>query len=92
VAAAIRGVAAAIPYSVAVVALGTGTAASRDDRGVSELILMSDPRVAAVSMRECGERLVDVRQGGQLLVDLRKQDDSGCYGPKGIDDINEGQG
>ncbi|MFJ7272424.1 M15 family metallopeptidase [Streptomyces sp. NPDC099050] len=41
---------------------------------MSEIILMSDPRVAAIPVEECGERLVDVRLGGLLLVDARKQD------------------
>jgi D-alanyl-D-alanine dipeptidase len=43
---------------------------------MSEIILMSDPRVAAVVVRECGESLIDIRRGGPLLVDLRKQGDS----------------
>ncbi|MFH8609934.1 M15 family metallopeptidase [Streptomyces sp. NPDC018029] len=34
---------------------------------------MSDPRVAAVPVYECGERLVDVREGTGLLVDVREQ-------------------
>ncbi|MFE0100703.1 M15 family metallopeptidase [Streptomyces sp. NPDC059009] len=34
-----------------------------------EIILMSDPRVAAVPVQECGERLVDVRQESRLLAD-----------------------
>ncbi|MFF3641607.1 M15 family metallopeptidase [Streptomyces sp. NPDC002564] len=46
---------------------------------------MADPRVAAIPVRECGERLVDVRRpggaaagrGGRgLLVDARKQEGS----------------
>ncbi|MBC9724879.1 M15 family metallopeptidase [Streptomyces sp. TRM68367] len=41
---------------------------------MSEIILMSDARVAAVPVRECGEPLVDVR--GSLLVDDRKHGDS----------------
>ncbi|NEA44616.1 M15 family metallopeptidase [Streptomyces sp. SID11385] len=40
---------------------------------MSELILMADPRVAAIPLRECGEPLVDVRVGGELLVDTRKE-------------------
>jgi D-alanyl-D-alanine dipeptidase len=42
----------------------------------SEIVLMSDPEVAAVPVYECGERLVDVREGGRLLVDQRKWHDS----------------
>jgi len=41
---------------------------------VSEIILMSDARVAAVPVEECGEPLVDV--SGVLLVDERKNKDS----------------
>ncbi|MEE1830489.1 dipeptidase, partial [Streptomyces sp. SP17KL33] len=45
---------------------------------MSEIILMSDPRVAAVPVYECGEPLVDVRRG-PLLVDVRTQDDSDAF-------------
>jgi len=41
---------------------------------VREIILMSDARVAAVPVEECGEPLVDV--SGVLLVDERKNKDS----------------
>ncbi|MFF9282801.1 M15 family metallopeptidase [Streptomyces griseosporeus] len=41
---------------------------------MSEIILMSDARVAAVPVEECGEPLVDVR--GSLLTDGRKHKDS----------------
>ncbi|MFF2653669.1 M15 family metallopeptidase [Streptomyces sp. NPDC058045] len=43
---------------------------------MTEIVLMSDPRVAAVPVAECGERLVDVRRDGLLLVDQRKRQDS----------------
>ncbi|MFE5657060.1 M15 family metallopeptidase [Streptomyces sp. NPDC056517] len=43
---------------------------------MTEIVLMSDPKVAAVPVRECGERLVDVRSGSALLVDERKRQDS----------------
>ncbi|MFF7330534.1 M15 family metallopeptidase [Streptomyces sp. NPDC008150] len=43
---------------------------------MTEIVLMSDPKVAAVPVRECGERLVDVRRGGALFVDERKGPDS----------------
>lgn len=43
---------------------------------MTEIVLMSDPRVAAVPVRESGERLVDVRGGGALLVHERKENDS----------------
>ncbi|MCI3935417.1 M15 family metallopeptidase [Streptomyces sp. AN091965] len=41
---------------------------------MSEIILMSDPRVAAIPVAECGEQLVDVRRDGGLRVDDREQD------------------
>lgn len=43
---------------------------------MTEIVLMSDPKVAAVPVRECGEQLVDVRRGGALLVDERKRQGS----------------
>ncbi|MFE7572028.1 M15 family metallopeptidase [Streptomyces sp. NPDC057539] len=47
---------------------------------MTEIVLMSDPRVAAVSVQECGERLVDVRRDSSLLVDERKwQDPAGAF-------------
>ncbi|MEU3425121.1 M15 family metallopeptidase [Streptomyces gardneri] len=46
---------------------------------MTEIILMSDPRVAAIRVAECGEDLVDVRQGGALPVDTRKQDPEGAF-------------
>lgn len=41
-------------------------------------MLMSDHRVAAVPLEECGEELVDVRTHG-LKVDARKQDAAGAF-------------
>ncbi|MEV0440877.1 M15 family metallopeptidase [Streptomyces spectabilis] len=41
---------------------------------MSEIILMSDPRVAAIPVAECGEQLVDVRTDGGLHVDDRQRD------------------
>ncbi|WP_314615948.1 M15 family metallopeptidase [Streptomyces stackebrandtii] len=46
---------------------------------MTEIILMSDPRVAAIPVAECGERLVDVRLGGTLAVDTRKQDPEDAF-------------
>ncbi|MGY0060550.1 M15 family metallopeptidase [Streptomyces sp. LZ34] len=46
---------------------------------MSEIILMSDPKVSAIPIQECGEPLVDVRRGGSLLVDIRKQDPAGAF-------------
>ncbi|WP_435298123.1 M15 family metallopeptidase [Streptomyces sp. YPW6] len=42
------------------------------------LVLMSDPRVAAIPVRECGEPLVDVRDH-DVRVDPRKQDPQGAF-------------
>ncbi|MEU0844780.1 M15 family metallopeptidase [Streptomyces sp. NPDC005962] len=44
-----------------------------------EITLMSDPRVAAVPVRECGEPLTDVRHVPRLLVDGRAADPAGAY-------------
>ncbi len=47
---------------------------------MTEIVLMSDARVAAVPVHECGERLVDVRRDNSLLVDERKrQDPAGSF-------------
>ncbi|RGD59277.1 dipeptidase [Kitasatospora xanthocidica] len=51
---------------------------------MSEIILMSDPKVAAVPVQDCGERLSDVRLSdvrsrGGLPVDGRKQDGTGAF-------------
>ncbi|MET7621521.1 M15 family metallopeptidase [Streptomyces sp. NPDC005408] len=46
---------------------------------MSEIILMSDPKIEALSVEECGERLVDVRSDGSLLVDARKEDPAGAF-------------
>lgn len=59
-----------------------GLVASMRDPGhemtapVSEIILMTDPKVAAVPVAECGERLVEVRRVSSQLVDDWKQQDS----------------
>ncbi|MEU7696919.1 M15 family metallopeptidase [Streptomyces sp. NPDC039028] len=46
---------------------------------MSEIVLMSDPAVAAIPVVECGEPLVDVRRAGSLLVDPRKQDPANTF-------------
>ncbi|AVH60794.1 MULTISPECIES: M15 family metallopeptidase [Streptomyces] len=46
---------------------------------MNEIVLMSDPKVTAIPVMECGERLVDVRRGGSLLVDARKQDPADAF-------------
>ncbi|MER6944812.1 M15 family metallopeptidase [Nonomuraea sp. NPDC000554] len=43
----------------------------------SDIVLISDPRVAAIPVRECGEPLADVR--GRLRVDSRMADAEGAY-------------
>ncbi|WP_234322386.1 M15 family metallopeptidase [Streptomyces sp. NRRL S-1314] len=45
---------------------------------MQSLVLMSDPRVAAIPVRECGEPLVDVRDHG-FRVDPRKHDPLGAF-------------
>ncbi|WP_435271986.1 M15 family metallopeptidase [Streptomyces parvulus] len=42
------------------------------------LVLMSDPHVAAIPVRDCGESLVDVRDH-DFRVDPRKQDPQGAF-------------
>ncbi|MFI1104502.1 M15 family metallopeptidase [Streptomyces melanogenes] len=46
---------------------------------MDDIILMADPRVAAVPVLDCGERLMDVRKTDSLLVDGRKQDPRGAF-------------
>ncbi|WP_327704674.1 M15 family metallopeptidase [Streptomyces decoyicus] len=47
---------------------------------MTEIVLTSDPRVAAVPVQECGERLLDVRRDNSLLVDEREwQDSAGAF-------------
>jgi D-alanyl-D-alanine dipeptidase len=43
----------------------------------NDVVLMSDPRVVSIPVRECGEPLADVR--GRLRVDTRMADDAGAY-------------
>ncbi len=43
------------------------------------VLLLSDPRVAAVPAIDCGEPLVDLRDQSRLLVDRRKKDQSGAW-------------
>ncbi|MCL6731669.1 M15 family metallopeptidase [Streptomyces neyagawaensis] len=46
---------------------------------MTEIILMSDPEVAAVPVRDCDEPLVDLRRDSPLPVDPRKADATGAY-------------
>lgn len=43
------------------------------------VLLLSDPRVRAVPVQECGEELVDLRDLPELVVDARKQDAAGAW-------------
>jgi D-alanyl-D-alanine dipeptidase len=46
---------------------------------MSEIVPMSDPRVAAIPVADCGEPLVDVRSDGRLLIDARRRDAAGAF-------------
>ncbi|MFF8860584.1 M15 family metallopeptidase [Streptomyces sp. NPDC015139] len=46
---------------------------------MTDIIPLSDPRVAEVTERECGEPLVDLRDTSELLLDRRQADDTGAY-------------
>lgn len=43
------------------------------------IVLMSDPRVGAIPVQDCGEDLVDTRASGLFIVDGRKHDPDGHY-------------
>ncbi|MFF7245417.1 M15 family metallopeptidase [Embleya sp. NPDC008237] len=44
-----------------------------------QIILMSDPRVAAIPVRDCDEPLVDVRVDGSLPVDPRQEEHAAAF-------------
>ncbi|MET7304624.1 M15 family metallopeptidase [Embleya sp. NPDC005575] len=44
-----------------------------------QIILMSDPRVAAIPVRDCDEPIVDVRLDGSLPVDLRQAEHAAAF-------------
>src|SRR5215218_4508079 len=46
-------------------------------RASNDVVLISDPRVAAIPVRDCGEPLAEVR--GRLRVDHRLADPAGAY-------------
>jgi D-alanyl-D-alanine dipeptidase len=46
---------------------------------VTDIITLADPRVAATAVAECGEPLVDLRDGGRLRLDHRQTDDDGSF-------------
>lgn len=48
-----------------------------DDR--TRHVLLADPRIAAVPVTDCGERLVDLRTVAALVVDDRQADPAGAY-------------
>jgi D-alanyl-D-alanine dipeptidase len=46
---------------------------------MTAIVLMADPRIAAIPVVDCGEPLLDVRSQELLLVDPREQDRSGDF-------------
>lgn len=46
---------------------------------MDEIVLMSDPKIAAIPVVDCGEPLADVRARAAFPVDPRKRDDTGAY-------------
>jgi zinc D-Ala-D-Ala dipeptidase len=48
-------------------------------RHVAGIVLPSDPRIATVCLRECGEPLVDMRTVAPLRLDARRADPTGAY-------------
>lgn len=46
---------------------------------MSEIVIMSDPRVTGIPVEECGEPLIDLRASGDLLLDDRLADEAGAY-------------
>ncbi|MBV2355352.1 M15 family metallopeptidase [Streptomyces sp. J2-1] len=46
---------------------------------MTDIIPLSDPRVARVAERDCGEPLVDLRATAGLRLDARKADATGAY-------------
>jgi D-alanyl-D-alanine dipeptidase len=46
---------------------------------VTDIITLSDPRVAATAVADCGEPLVDLRTDGGLRLDHRQADGDGYY-------------
>jgi zinc D-Ala-D-Ala dipeptidase len=46
---------------------------------MTDIILLSDPRVARIPVRECGEPLVNLRTDDRLRMDPRQADGDGSY-------------
>jgi D-alanyl-D-alanine dipeptidase len=44
-----------------------------------DVVLLSDPRIAAIPVRDNGEPLVDLREGTPLQLDPRRADAAGAY-------------
>ncbi|WP_328582565.1 M15 family metallopeptidase [Streptomyces sp. NBC_00370] len=60
---------------------------------MKQIVLMSDPKIAAIAVAECHEPLVDVRSRGVLLVDLRETEGAGAdpaYFPGSFAYLREG--
>lgn len=52
--------------------------ALRRDQSMPEIVLMPDPRIAAIPVADCGEKLRDVRLQEPVAVDPRKEERSGA--------------
>lgn len=46
---------------------------------MTEIVLMSDPKITAIPVKDCDEPLLDVRRHASFPVDAREQDDSGAF-------------
>ncbi|MEU5538376.1 M15 family metallopeptidase [Streptomyces sp. NPDC020362] len=46
---------------------------------MTEIVLMSDPRIAVIPVVDCGERMLHVRLEESIAVDPRKDDRSGAF-------------
>ncbi|MEU9213609.1 M15 family metallopeptidase [Streptomyces sp. NPDC048415] len=46
---------------------------------MTEIVLMSDPKIAAIPVVDCAEPLLDVRAEEPFPVDARRRDDSGAF-------------
>ncbi len=50
-----------------------------DSDPADTIVLMSDPKIAAIAVRECGEPIVDVRLDGSLLCDGSREDAGSAF-------------
>ncbi|MDP9841885.1 M15 family metallopeptidase [Streptosporangium lutulentum] len=46
---------------------------------MSEIVLLSDPRILELRVEECGEPLVDLREMGVFRIDMRLADPAGAF-------------